>query len=151
MRIIITENQLERIVNEIDYSIEQGDDIGDIKLPLKDRISNFINNIIKNSSVKGLLEKIKTINGKKFRGYTLVYISGQSNSFVIDMYDGDKKVGRFVAFLYKKGDDIGLQIQRVEIEPQYRGKGIMRTFYMAIHDFLKNLYSHLLINHLYNL
>jgi hypothetical protein len=141
MRIIITENQLERILNEIDYSIEQGGDMGDIKLPLKDRISNFINSIIKTSSVKELMEKIKTIHGKKFRGYTLVYISGQSNSFVIDMYDGSEKVGRFMAFLYEKDGDIGLQIQKVEIEPKYRGKGIMRTFYMAIHDFLKNLYD----------
>ena len=141
MKIIITENQLNIILNEVEHSIEQNGNMDDIKIPLKDRISNFINGIIKTSSVKQLLEKIKTINGKKFRGYTLVYISGQSNSFIIDMYDGRKKVGRFMSFLYERDGNVGLQVQKVEIEPSYRGKGIMRTFYVSIHDFLKNLYD----------
>ena len=141
MRIIITETQLNKIITETDYPIEQSDNGDDVKLPLIDRISNTVNNIVKSYSSKELLEKIKTINGKKFRGYTLAYISSQSNSFNVDMYDGKNKVGRFTAFLYNKGDDTGLQIQKVEINPNYRGKGIMRTFYLSIYDFLKDLYN----------
>lgn len=88
-----------------------------------------------------LLSGVKSIDNKTFRGYTLRYKNGQANQFLIDIMDGDKRVGKFVAFLHENDGEKRLQIQKVEIEEGYKGKGIMRSFYLAMYDYCQKTYD----------
>jgi hypothetical protein len=91
------------------------------------------------------LEKIKTVTS--FDDFTLKFSKGRegANQFMIDIIDknNDEKVGKFVAFIYKDNDTKkhSLQIQKVEIYPKYKGRGIMRKFYRDFNEWLKSNFN----------
>lgn len=87
------------------------------------------------------IEKIKQIIS--FDDYILKVKQGSLNSggnqFIINIYKESDNVGFFHAGFYKnrKIDKMSLQIKKVVIYPKYRGKGIMRNFYIEFNKWLK--------------
>ena len=98
---------------------------------------NALSSFIKGKELTDFLNKIKTV--AKFNNFTLKFLKGTegANQFIIDIFNEEEKVGRFVAFVYKdkNTNKYSLQIQKVEVYPEYKGKSIMRTFYQ---DFNKS-------------
>lgn len=114
--------------------------------------SNFLTKTLKSISrfIQGkelydLLSKIATVTS--FDDFTLKFSKGVEgpNQFIIDIIDSDskEKVGKFVAFIYKDSETekYSLQIQKVEIYPKYRGKGIMRKFYQDFNKWLRSNFN----------
>ena len=104
------------------------------------KILGAISGFLKGKETTEWLNKIKEVNGAKFDDYTLKYKNGQNNQFIIDIIKDKDKVGSFVAMLYKDKDtnQISLQIQKVEIYPEYKGKSIMRNFYQSFNKWLQD-------------
>jgi hypothetical protein len=107
---------------------------------------NILTKFIKGDELDTYLQTVKDVNGGGFGDYVLKYRNGNANQFIIDIYDNkiqpnkNIKVGEFVAFIHKDkitGEN-SLQIQKVEIYDDYKGKGIMRNFYQSFNDYLKN-------------
>jgi hypothetical protein len=139
---VVEKKVTEEVVEEgVMPSIEESSEVQEVDLSLRDMVSNRVLNILKSSSTKQLLDNIKNIDGKKFRGYTLRYKPSRANSFRIELFDGKNKVGNVLAFIYENKKDVGLQIQEVNITPKYRGKGIMSTFYNGLNNYLKTEYD----------
>ena len=109
------------------------------------KVLNSISRFIQGKELYDFLEKIKTVTS--FDDFTLKFSKGIEgpNQFIIDIIDrnNDEKVGKFVAFIYKdsKTKKHSLQIQKVEIYPKYRGKGIMRKFYQDFNEWLKSNFN----------
>jgi hypothetical protein len=109
------------------------------------KVLNSISRFIQGKELYDFLEKIKTVTS--FDDFTLKFSKGVegANQFIIDIIDrnNDEKVGRFVAFIYKDSETKkhSLQIQKVEIYPKYRGKGIMRKFYQDFNEWLKSNFN----------
>lgn len=103
------------------------------------KLLNVFTGFIKGKDIVNFMNKIKNV--AKFNEFTLKFSKGHegANQFIIDILDGDKKVGNFVAFIYKDKESgkQNLQIQKVEIYPEYKGKGIMKTFYQDFNEWLK--------------
>lgn len=121
-------------VNEVVTSVEPREET------MLTKALNVLTGFIKGKDVFNFMNKIKNV--VRFNEFTLKFSKGHegANQFIIDILDGDKKVGRFVAFMYKDKDSgkQNLQIQKVEIYPEYKGKGIMKTFYQDFNEWLKN-------------
>jgi len=109
------------------------------------KMLNSISRFIQGKELYDFLEKIKTVTS--FDDFTLRFSKGHeaANQFIIDIIDknSDEKVGRFVAFIYKDSETkkYSLQIQKVEIYPKYKGKGIMRRFYRDFNEWLKSNFN----------
>ena len=109
------------------------------------KVLNSISRFIQGKELYEFLSKIKTVTS--FDDFTLKYSKGLegANQFIIDIIDrnNDEKVGYFVAFIYKDSETkkYSLQIQKVEIYPKYRGKGIMRKFYQDFNEWLKSNFN----------
>jgi hypothetical protein len=109
------------------------------------KVLNSISRFIQGKELYDFLEKIKTVTS--FDDFTLKFSKGLegANQFIIDIIDrnNDEKVGKFVAFIYKDSETKkhSLQIQKVEIYPKYRGKGIMRKFYQDFNEWLKSNFN----------
>ena len=101
---------------------------------------NALSSFIRGKELTDFLNKIKTV--AKFNNFTLKFLKGTegANQFIIDIFNEEEKVGRFVAFVYKdkNTNKYSLQIQKVEIYPEYKGKSIMRTFYQDFNKWLKD-------------
>lgn len=90
------------------------------------------------------INKVKNV--ATFGDYKLEFSKGfeSPNQFIINISNKEEnkyeKVGRFVAFIYKDEETgkYNLQIQKVEIYPKYKGKGIMREFYQQFNEWLKD-------------
>lgn len=90
------------------------------------------------------INKVKNV--ATFDDYKLEFSKGfeSPNQFIINISNKEEnkyeKVGRFVAFIYKDKETgkHNLQIQKVEIYPKYKGKGIMREFYQQFNTWLKD-------------
>lgn len=106
---------------------------------------NSLSKFIKGEELFNFLKKIKTL--ATFDDYILKYEAGTegANQFIVNILDknNNNKVGKFVAFIYKDKDTgkYSLQIQKVEIYPQYKGKGIMRNFYREFNEWLKSNFN----------
>ena len=104
------------------------------------KFMNILSGFIKGKDVVEFLNKIKNV--ATFDNFTLKFSKGYeaSNQFIINILDGDNKVGKFVAFIYrdKETGKQNLQIQKVEIFPEYKGKGTMRKFYQDFNQWLKD-------------
>jgi hypothetical protein len=104
------------------------------------RSLNSLSRFIYGKDVVDFMNKLKNI--AKFDNFTLKLSKGSegANQFIIEILDGNNKVGKFVAFIYtdKETRNQNLQIQKVEIYPEYRGKGIMRKFYQEFNEWLKD-------------
>lgn len=99
-----------------------------------------LSSFIRGKDLNDFLNKIKTV--ATFNDFTLKFSKGTegANQFIIDIFKENDKVGRFVAIIYKDKETkkYSLQIQKVEVYPKYKGKGIMRTFYQDFNKWLKN-------------
>ena len=106
------------------------------------KMLNSIGRFIQGEELHKFLDKIKTVSS--FDDFTLKYSKGfeSPNQFTIDIIDNNEneKVGKFVAFIYKDKETKkhSLQIQKVEIYPKYKGKGLMRKFYQDFNKWLKD-------------
>jgi hypothetical protein len=106
------------------------------------KLLGSIGRFIKGNELYDFLKKIKSV--ATFDDYILKYKAGTegANQFIIDILDKNTNdnVGRFVAFIYKdkETNKQSLQIQKVEIYPKYKGKGIMRSFYQDFNKWLKD-------------
>ena len=125
------------ILNELNQIIPSEKPVEDSSLT---KALNAVSGFLKGKEVQEWLNKIKEVNGAKFDDYTLKYKNGQNNQFIIDIIKDKDKVGSFVAMLYKDKDtnQISLQIQKVEIYPEYNGKSIMRNFYQSFNKWLQD-------------
>ena len=125
------------ILNELNQIIPSEKPVEDSSLT---KALNAVSGFLKGKEVQEWLNKIKEVNGAKFYDYTLKYKNGQNNQFIIDIIKDKDKVGSFVAMLYKDKDtnQISLQIQKVEIYPEYKGKSIMRNFYQSFNKWLQD-------------
>jgi hypothetical protein len=125
------------ILNELNQIIPSEKPVEDSSLT---KALNAVSGFLKGKEVQEWLNKIKEVNGAKFDDYTLKYKNGQNNQFIIDIIKDKDKVGSFVAMLYKDKDtnQISLQIQKVEIYPEYKGKSIMRNFYQSFNKWLQD-------------
>jgi hypothetical protein len=109
------------------------------------KLLSSISRFIRGKDLHDFLSKIKTVTS--FDDFTLEFSKGHegANQFIINIIDSnnDEKVGKFVAFIYKDSETKkhGLQIQKVEIYPKYKGKGIMRRFYMDFNKWLKSNFN----------
>jgi len=128
------------ILNELNQIIPSEKPVEDSSLT---KALNAVSGFLKGKEVQEWLNKIKEVNGAKFDDYTLKYKNGQNNQFIIDIIKDKDKVGSFVAMLYKDKDtnQISLQIQKVEIYPEYKGKSIMRNFYQSFNKWLQDNFS----------
>jgi hypothetical protein len=101
---------------------------------------NAIGSFIRGKELTDFFNKIKTV--ATFNDFSLKFSKGTegANQFIIDIFNKEDKVGKFVAFIYKDKDTkkYSLQIQKVEIYPEYKGKGIMITFYKDFNNWLKD-------------
>ena len=104
------------------------------------RSLNTLSRFIYGKDVIDFMNKLKNI--ATFDNFTLKLSKGGdgANQFIIEILDGNNKVGKFVAFIYKDKEtgNQNLQIQKVEIYPEYKGKGIMRKFYQEFNEWLKD-------------
>jgi hypothetical protein len=106
------------------------------------KLLSSISRFVKGEELHNFLKKIQTV--VSFDDFSLRYSRGTdgSNQIIIDIIDNttNDKVGRFVAFVYKDSMTglFSLQIQKVDIYPKYRGRGIMRKFYIDFNQWLKN-------------
>ncbi len=106
------------------------------------KLLSSISRFVKGEELHNFLKKIQTV--VSFDDFSLRYSRGTdgSNQIIIDIIDNttNDKVGRFVAFVYKDSVTglFSLQIQKVDIYPKYRGRGIMRKFYIDFNQWLKN-------------
>jgi len=104
------------------------------------RSLNTLSRFIYGKDVTDFMNKLKNI--ATFDNFTLKLSKGGdgANQFIIEILDENNKVGKFVAFIYKDKEtgNQNLQIQKVEIYPEYKGKGIMRNFYQEFNEWLKN-------------
>jgi hypothetical protein len=106
---------------------------------------NSLSKFIRGEELINFLKKIKTL--ATFDDYILKYEAGTegANQFIVNILDknNNNKVGKFVAFIYKDKDTgkYSLQIQKVEIYPEYKGKGIMRNFYREFNEWLKSNFN----------
>jgi uncharacterized FlaG/YvyC family protein len=106
------------------------------------KLLSSISRFVKGEELHNFLKKIQTV--VSFDDFSLRYSRGTdgSNQIIIDIIDNttNDKVGRFVAFVYKDSMTglFSLQIQKVDIYPKYRGKGIMRKFYIDFNQWLKD-------------
>ena len=125
------------ILNELNQIIPSEKPVEDSSLT---KALYAVSGFLKGKEVQEWLNKIKEVNGAKFDDYTLKYKNGQNNQFIIDIIKDKDKVGSFVAMLYKDKDtnQISLQIQKVEIYPEYKGKSIMRNFYQSFNKWLQD-------------
>ena len=104
-----------------------------------------ISRFIQGKELYDLLSKIATVTS--FDDFTLKFSKGNegANQFIIDIIDSsnNEEVGKFVAFIYKDSETKkhSLQIQKVEIYPNYKGKGIMRKFYQDFNEWLKSNFN----------
>lgn len=108
------------------------------------KIYDSFNKLMMGKNLSKFMEKIKNV--ATFKDYTLKFNNGvkdATNQLVIDISKNDEKVGKFVAFIYEnsKTKKVSLQIQKVEIYPKYKGKGIMRTFYQDFNTWLKENFN----------
>jgi hypothetical protein len=106
---------------------------------------NILSNFIRGKEVNAFLNKIKTV--QTFGDFILKpkKATEGSNGFEIVIFDKEnkKKVGGFVAIIYKSAKTglYNLQIRKAYTFPEYRGRGIMRTFYQEFNDWLKNTFD----------
>ena len=106
------------------------------------KLLSSISRFVKGEELHNFLKKIQTV--VSFDDFSLRYSRGTdgSNQIIIDIIDNttNDKVGRFVAFVYKDSMTglFSLQIQKVDIYPKYRGRGIMRKFYTDFNQWLKD-------------
>ncbi len=105
------------------------------------KMINSLSRFIQGSELYDFLDKIKTVSS--FGDFTLKYEKSHegANQFIINITNKEnEKVGKFVAFIYKNKETgtQNLQIQKVEIFPKFRGRGIMRTFYQEFNQWLKD-------------
>jgi len=104
------------------------------------RSLNTLSRFIYGKDVADFMNKLKNI--ATFDNFTLKPSKGfeGANQFIIEILDGNNKVGKFAAFIYrdKETGNQNLQIQKVEIYPEYKGKGIMRKFYQEFNEWLKD-------------
>jgi len=104
-----------------------------------------LSRFIRGKEITDFLNKIKTV--ATFDNYKLKFSKGTegANQFIIDILnkENNDKVGKFVAFVYKDKETgkQNLQIQKVEIYPEYKGKGIMRKFYQEFNEWLKSNFN----------
>jgi hypothetical protein len=126
------------LLKEINEEITSGPSKEDSTLT---KALNSISRFIQGKELNDFLNKIKTV--ATFNEYVLKYQKGTegANQFIINILDKDTQdeVGKFVAIIYKdkETNKYSLQIQKVEIYPKYKGKGIMRTFYQDFDKWLK--------------
>ena len=119
----------------------KSDEVGEENSLYKKLLSS-ISKFVIGEELHNFLKKIQTV--VSFDNFTLRYSRGTdgSNQFIIDIFDNEQneKVGRFVAFIYKDKETniYSLQIIKVEIFPKYKGKGIMRKFYVDFNQWLKD-------------
>ena len=103
---------------------------------------NVLSTFIRGKELIDFFNKIKTV--ATFDNYILKFAKGTegANQFIINILDkeNNNKVGKFVAIIYKdkETNKQNLQIQKVEIYPEYKGKGIMRKFYQEFNKWLKD-------------
>jgi uncharacterized FlaG/YvyC family protein len=106
------------------------------------KLLSSISRFVRGEELHNFLKKIQTV--VSFDDFSLRYSRGTdaSNQIIIDIIDNttNDKVGRFVAFIYKDSTSglFSLQIQKVDIYPKYRGRGIMRKFYIDFNQWLKD-------------
>jgi uncharacterized FlaG/YvyC family protein len=106
------------------------------------KLLSSISRFVRGEELHNFLKKIQTV--VSFDDFSLRYSRGTdgSNQIIIDIIDNttNDKVGRFVAFVYKDSMTglFSLQIQKVDIYPKYRGRGIMRKFYIDFNQWLKD-------------
>ena len=123
-------------VKSIDIKSEQG---------FFEKVLGSISKFIQGEELYELLQKIKSVIS--FDNFSLKYSKGTegANQFIIEIIDNEEneKVGKFVAFIYKDKETKkhSLQIQKVEIYPKYKGRGIMRKFYQDFNEWLKNNFT----------
>ena len=129
-------NSTDESINEVVTSAEPKEDT------VLTKTLNSISRFIQGEELYDFLSKIKNVTS--FDNFTLSYSKGHegANQFIIYIIDSNnnKKVGKFVAFVYEDSETkkYSLQIQKVEIYPEYKGKGIMRKFYQEFNEWLKN-------------
>ena len=129
-------NKTDESVNEAVTSAEPKKDT------ILKKLSDSFSNVFKGKETTEILNKIKTI--EKFDDFTLKASKATegANGFDIKIYDtknNNKLVGVLAGIMYKS-DKTGLynlQIRKAGITPEYRGKGIMRTFYEQFNEWLK--------------
>ena len=98
-----------------------------------EKVLSSIGKFIQGEELYEFLQKIKSVIS--FDDFSLKYSKGTegANQFIIEIIDNEEneQVGKFVAFIYKdkETNKHSLQIQKVEIYPKYKGRGIMRKFY----------------------
>lgn len=103
---------------------------------------NSLSGFIRGKELNDFLNKIKTV--ATFDDYILKFSKGTegANQFMIEILNKEDNdiIGKFVAFIYKDKETqkYSLQIQKVEIYPKYKGKGIMRKFYQEFNKWLKD-------------
>ena len=103
---------------------------------------NSLSGFIRGTDLTNFFNKIKNV--ATFDDYKLQFSKGTegANQFIIDILnkENNDKVGKFVAIIYrdKETGKQNLQIQKVEIYPKYKGKGIMRNFYQDFNKWLKD-------------
>ncbi len=106
---------------------------------------NILSNFIRGKEVNAFLNKIKTV--QTFGDFILKpkKATEGSNGFEIVIFDKEnkKKVGGFVAIVYKSSKTglYNLQIRKAYTFPDYRGRGIMRTFYQEFNEWLKKTFN----------
>jgi hypothetical protein len=109
---------------------------------LVSRLMGSIARFIRGRELTEMLDRIKSV--ATFDDFRLKFKKGHegANQFVIDIIQSRTgyHVGRFVAFVYKDPatSKWSLQIQKVEVFPEYRGQGIMRRFYRQFNEWLKD-------------
>jgi len=110
-----------------------------------EKVLGSISKFIQGEELYEFLQKIKSVIS--FDDFSLKYSKGTegANQFIIEIIDNEEneQVGKFVAFIYKdkETNKHSLQIQKVEIYPKYKGRGIMRKFYHDFNEWLKNNFT----------
>ena len=129
-------NSTDESVNEAVTSAEPKEDT------ILTKALNTISNFIRGKELTEFLNKLKTV--QRFDDFILKASKATegANGFDIKIYDAEnkKQVGVLAAIVYKSNKTglYNLQIRKAGITPEYRGKGIMRTFYQQFNEWLKS-------------